>query len=63
MYGIIYPELTGLKESLSLHSQSVKSDHFALTAFAPLAEEFGKVKNFQGAVADVNLLWNKIGFG
>ena len=50
-------ELKGLIDMKAVGSLTVKSDHFALTAFAPLAEEFGKVKNFQGAVADVNLLW------
>ena len=54
-------ELKGLIDMKAVGSLTVKSDHFALTAFAPLAEEFGKVKNFQGAVADVNLLWTNSG--
>lgn len=54
-------EIKGLIDMKAAGSLTVKSDHFALAAFAPLAEEFGKVKNFQGAVADVNLLWTNGG--
>lgn len=40
---------------------ALKSERFTLSDFAPLAEEFAYVKDFQGSVADVNLLWSNDG--
>lgn len=54
-------QLKGLIDMKAVGNLTVKSEHFALEAFAPLAQEFGKVKDFRGAVRNVNLLWTNSG--
>lgn len=54
-------ELKGLVDMKSVGNLNLKSDRFNLNSFAALAEEFAHVKNFHGAVADVNLLWGNDG--
>ncbi|WP_337366454.1 translocation/assembly module TamB domain-containing protein [Phascolarctobacterium sp.] len=54
-------QLKGLVNMQAVGNLALKSERFTLSDFAPLAEEFAYVKDFQGSVADVNLLWSNDG--
>lgn len=54
-------QLKGLVNMQAVGNLALKSERFTLSDFAPLAEEFAYVKDFQGSVVDVNLLWSNDG--
>lgn len=54
-------QLKGLVDLQAVGQLTLQTEHFAVQDFAALAEKFGQVKNLQGAVTDVNVLWSNDG--